>query len=198
MLGQAQITKYLDRCDTKVGIEEVLSAYIASKYMKGATSERVLIKLKYLAIYLRVNGHQRVLDLGAEPWRVLTMEVAIGGGRIGLLRSVTEPGRAAWNHIRRATPSTPGAGITTDGVYGGPGPVSSYLQPVQAQPFILESRAPWLERYFVLRTHQSAGAVPEEDVPAYSTNPEERTSTLPPYERDETAASTGSVPAVVV
>ncbi|KAJ7735809.1 hypothetical protein B0H16DRAFT_128697 [Mycena metata] len=145
MLGQSEITKYLKRCDTEVGIEEVLSAYIAAKYLKGATSERVLLKLKYLAMYLRVNGHQRILDLGAEPWRVLTMEVALGGGRIGLLRSVTEPGRAAWNQIRRV--STSNSGPSTDSVHGGPGPVQTFLLPDQAQPFLLnEARAPWLER----------------------------------------------------
>ncbi|KAJ7032021.1 hypothetical protein C8F04DRAFT_671517 [Mycena alexandri] len=150
MLGQSETTKYLKRCETKVGIEEVLSAYIAAKYLKGATSERVLLKLKYLAIYLRVNGHQRVLDLGAEPWKVLTMEVALGGGRIGLLRSVTEPGRAAWNQIRRASPSQ-SARALTDSVHGGPGPVQSFLQPDQAQPFLFnEARAPWLERYGLL------------------------------------------------
>jgi hypothetical protein len=71
MLGQAEIAKYLDQCNgSRLAIEEVLSAYIvwwadssflvyphifSRKYLKGATSERVLSKLRYLSIFLRVT-----------------------------------------------------------------------------------------------------------------------------------------------
>ncbi|KAJ7468100.1 hypothetical protein FB451DRAFT_1352457 [Mycena latifolia] len=152
MLGQAETARYLDQCNgSAVAIEEVLSAYIVWKYFKGATSERVLLKLRYLAIYLRVTGRRHILDAGADQFKVLTMEVAFGGGRIGLLPSVTVPGKAVWNELRRAAPS-----LLTDSIYGGPGPVQAFLSRSQSRPFREnEARTPWLERYFVARVHQS-------------------------------------------
>ncbi|KAJ6616330.1 hypothetical protein B0H10DRAFT_1799721 [Mycena sp. CBHHK59/15] len=144
MLGQADIAKYLDQCNgSRLAIEEVLSGYIAWKYMKGATSERVLLKLRYLAIYLRVTGRDHILDAGADAFKALTIEVALGGGRIGLLPSMTAPGRAVWNELRRAG----AAALATDSVYGGPGPVQTFLSLVQSRPFREnESRTPWAER----------------------------------------------------
>ncbi|KAJ7109611.1 hypothetical protein C8R43DRAFT_179675 [Mycena crocata] len=149
MLGQAETAKYLDQCGgSLMAIEEVLSAYIVWKYLKGATSERVLTKLRYLTIYLRVTGRHNILEIGADAFKVLTLEVSLGGGRIGLLPSMTVPGKAAWNELRRAASSSPRAAtFVTDSVYGGPGPVHAFLSLSQSQPWRdLEVRTPWAER----------------------------------------------------
>ncbi|KAF8162474.1 hypothetical protein K438DRAFT_1985120 [Mycena galopus ATCC 62051] len=152
MLGQAEIAKYFDQClGSKTAIEEVLSGYIVWKYIKGATSERVLLKLRYLSIYLRVTGRRHVLEKGADVFKVLTPEVALGGGRIGLLPATTAPGKAVWNAIRRAA-SLP---LPTDS-----------SQPLRHY----ETRSPWSERYFVERARGvqlgevTVGTVP--DTPA--------------------------------
>ncbi|KAJ7918423.1 hypothetical protein B0H13DRAFT_1607440 [Mycena leptocephala] len=144
MLGQAEIAKYLDQCNgSRLAIEEVLSAYIVWKYLKGATSERVLSKLRYLSIFLRVTGRRHILDVGADAFKVLTLEVALGGGRIGLLPSTTVPGKGAWNVLRRAASSS----LVTDSVYGGPGPVQAFLSLSQSRPWRHnETRTPWAER----------------------------------------------------
>ncbi|KAJ7487240.1 hypothetical protein B0H11DRAFT_1721373 [Mycena galericulata] len=146
MLGQADIAKYFDQCNgSMLAVEEVLSAYIVWKYLKGATSERVLLKLRYLAIYLKVTGRRHILDEGADAFKALTMEVAFGGGRIGLLPATTIPGKVVWNEIRRATSRS--TSLVTDAIYGGPGPVQAFLSLPQSQPFRPnESRTPWLER----------------------------------------------------
>ncbi|KAJ7223682.1 hypothetical protein B0H12DRAFT_1213102 [Mycena haematopus] len=143
MLGQAEIAKYFDQCEgSRTAIEEVLSGYIVWKYLKGATSGRVLGKLRYLTIFLQVTGRRHILEVGADVFKVLTLEVALGGGRIGLLPAQTVPGKAVWNAIRRAAPS-----IVTDSVYGGPGPVQAFLSLSQSQPLPhQEGRTPWSDR----------------------------------------------------
>ncbi|KAJ7109609.1 hypothetical protein C8R43DRAFT_1091734 [Mycena crocata] len=144
MLGQTDIAKYLDQCGgSRLAIEEVLSAYIVWKYLKGATSERVLMKLRYLTIYLRVTGRRHILEAGADAFKVLSIEVSLGGGRVGLLPSMTVPGRAVWNDLRRAaSTSSRAATFVTDSVYGGPGPVHTFLSLSQND----EARTPWAER----------------------------------------------------
>ncbi|KAJ7449128.1 hypothetical protein B0H11DRAFT_1743832 [Mycena galericulata] len=146
MLGQTDTAKYLDQCNgSLLALEEVLSAYIVWKYLRGATSERVLLKLGYLARYLKVTGRRHILDAGADVFKALTMEVALGGGRIGKLPARTVPGKAVWNEMRRATSRS--TSLVTDGIYGGPGPVQAFLSSPQSQPLHPnESRTPWLER----------------------------------------------------
>ncbi|KAJ7108735.1 hypothetical protein C8R44DRAFT_743966 [Mycena epipterygia] len=193
MLGQADIAKYLDQCNgNRIAIEEVLSGYIVWKYLKGATSERVLVKLRYLAIYLRVTGRypsprgrSHILEAGADQIKVLSIEVALGGGRIGLLPSMTMQGKAVWNEIRRAMSSSSRAALATDSVYGGPGPVQAFLSRSQSQPFRQnEPRTPWAERYFVARQQLEEYMILE-DVPGYI-SAGERVTTLPLYaSRDE-------------
>ncbi|KAJ6557931.1 hypothetical protein B0H19DRAFT_1149048 [Mycena capillaripes] len=174
MLGQAQIAKYLEQCNgSRLAIEEVLSGYIVWKYLRGATSERVLVKLKYLSIYLRVTGRRHILEVGADAFKVLTLEVALGGGRIGLLPSMTAPGKAVWNEIRRAAASS---SLVTDSVYGGPGPVQAFLSRSQSRPLRSdETRTPWSERYFLARIQH--GEVPREVLNLTG----EIFTTLPPY-----------------
>ncbi|KAF7351393.1 hypothetical protein MSAN_01571000 [Mycena sanguinolenta] len=173
MLGQADIAKYLDQCEgSKTAIEEVLSGYIVWKYLRGATSARVLGKLRYLTIYLRVTGRGHIIEEGADVFKILMLEVAGGGGRIGLLPAQTVPGKAVWNAIRRAA-SLP---LVTDSVYGGPGPVHAFLSFAQSQPLPHnETRTPWSEQYFQARVQ--LGEVPGE-LPAYSSGNQ---MTLPLY-----------------
>ncbi|KAJ7734545.1 hypothetical protein DFH07DRAFT_844696 [Mycena maculata] len=187
MLGQAETAKYLDQCNgSRVAIEEVLSAYIVCKYLKGSTSERVLLKLRYLAIYLRVTRRSHILNAGADEFKALTMEVALGGGRIGLLPTVSVPGRAAWNELRR----TAATSLVTDSVYGGPGPVQTFLSLSQSQPYRgNESRTPWLDRYFAGRLRIGDMVLPGVVPPDYASDLE-RLTTLPAYaSRDDTASA---------
>jgi len=142
MLGQAQIARYLDKCeDSAIAIEEVLSAYIVWKYIKGATSLRVLHKLRHLCIYLRVTGRGHILETGRNAFRDLTHEVTIGGGRVGGSPTGSEPGRQAWNQLRRGAASRHIILMTGD---GGSGPVSAFLTENQRVPFI-ERRTEWGE-----------------------------------------------------
>jgi len=183
MLGQGEIAKYLDQCQGyRTAIEEVLSGYIVWKYLKGATSERVLVKLRYLSIYLRVTGRRHILEVGADVFKILTLEVTLGGGRIGLLPAKTVPGKTVWNQIRRAASSS----LITDSVYGGPGPVQAFLSLTQSQPlWYNEGRTPWSERYFAARVQ--LGEVPSE-VLEYSSAGQIIT-TLPPYASRDHASS---------
>ncbi|KAJ6557930.1 hypothetical protein B0H19DRAFT_1261507 [Mycena capillaripes] len=187
MLGQTETAKYLDQCsDSRLGIEEVLSAYI----VWGADSERVLVKLGYLSRYLRLTGRCHILEAGAAAFKVLTLEVAFGGGRIGLLPAMTVPGRTVWNELRRAAASS---SLVTDSVYGGPGPVQAFLSRSQSKPLPHnETRTPWAERYFVARVNH--GEIPRDPVGGPG-----RTilTTLPPYaSRDETSTNHVASPVV--
>ncbi|KAJ7060976.1 hypothetical protein C8F01DRAFT_1141439 [Mycena amicta] len=174
MLGQSETARYLDQCEGNLtAIEEVLSAYVVCKYLKGSTSERVLLKIRQLVIYLRVTGRRHILDLAADILKVLTLEVSLGGGRVGLLPSRTVPGKAVWNQLRRETSSP----LVTDAVYGGPGPVHSFLSRSQSQPFRhYQTRTPWAERYFLAR--QEFGEVP---ILHEYTSAGHRVTTLPVY-----------------
>ncbi|KAJ7800359.1 hypothetical protein B0H14DRAFT_2899988 [Mycena olivaceomarginata] len=194
MLGQAEISKYFDQCQgCRRAIEEVLSGYISWKYIKGATSERVLIKLRYLTIYLHVTGRRQVLEVGADAFKVLTLEVSLGGGRIGLLPATTVPGKAVWNQIRRAAPRV-STSLVTDAVYGGPGPVQEYLSPSQSQPPARNhERTPWAERYFLARVE--LGDVPPGILEQHY-NAGHSIMTLPLYaSRDSNQALAEQIPA---
>ncbi|KAJ6478751.1 hypothetical protein C8R47DRAFT_1138066 [Mycena vitilis] len=143
LLGQTETAKLLEQCNgSRLAIEEVLSAYIVWKYLRGATSERVLVKLGYLSRYLRLTGRSHVLEAGADAFKVLSLEVALGGGRVGLLPGETPQGKAIWNKMRRATSS-----LATDAVYGGPGPVQRFISLPQSEPLRQDhGRTPWAER----------------------------------------------------
>ncbi|KAF7307046.1 hypothetical protein MIND_00497700 [Mycena indigotica] len=188
MLGQSQVVKYLDQCNGDlVAIEEVLSAYIVWKYLKGSTSAQVLMKIKLLTIFLRVTGRRQLLETAADVFKVLTLEVSLGGGRVGQLAGQTVQGKAIWNELRRRSPN-----LVTDGVYGGPGPVHTFLSNAQSRPFSTDTatRTPWAERYFVAR--QAFGRVP---VLHEDTSAGQRVTTLPAYvSRDYALASPFYVP----
>lgn len=56
MLGQNEIGKLLKRCNgDPTAIEEVLSAYVVWKYLKGRPPGHILGKLRYLRLYLQVT-----------------------------------------------------------------------------------------------------------------------------------------------
>ncbi|KAF7319133.1 hypothetical protein HMN09_00249700 [Mycena chlorophos] len=194
MLGQSEVAKYLDQCCGDVtSMEEVLSAYVVSKYLKGSTSERVLIKMRYLIVYLRATGRRHILETAADVLKVLFLEVSLGGGRVGTLPSRTAVGKTVWNRLRRETSSV----LMTDAVYGGPGPVHSFLSTSQRIPFRNENtRSAWAERYFVAR--QASGQVPNLHE---NTTAGHRATTLPLYcsrdytENMTTAYRTPSLPA---
>jgi len=172
MLGQSHIGKYLDQCgDSRLAIEEVLSAYIVWKYLKGATTVRVLAKIRLLCFFLRATRRSRILVIGADAIKALSIEVAMGGGRLGLLPAMTLPGKAVWNELRRAAHH----GIATDNVYGGPGPVQAFLTESQRRRFEDDfERTAWAEQYFATRVQLISQA------PEYVTA-SQRNTTLPQY-----------------
>jgi len=54
MLGSSEIAHYLDQCNLDpVAIDEVVSGYIVWKLIRGASTARVLAKLRTLIQYLR-------------------------------------------------------------------------------------------------------------------------------------------------
>ncbi|KAF7332585.1 hypothetical protein MKEN_00141200 [Mycena kentingensis (nom. inval.)] len=187
MLGQREIGKYLDEWSGNLtAIEEILSAYIVWKYLKGASSSRVLVKIKYLAMYLRFSGRAHILAEAADIFKVLTIEVSIGGGRIGLLPSRTTPGKEIWNRIRREAPARLRRRGITGATYGGPVPVQSFLTQSQREPWQPnQERTPWAEQFFLARQRFGEAPVIHEHTTAGH-----RETTLPFY---ETRTQDGSV-----
>lgn len=56
MLGQSETARLLQQCNgDATAIEEVLSAYVVWKYLKGRTTTHVLAKLKMLSSFLRIT-----------------------------------------------------------------------------------------------------------------------------------------------
>ncbi|EIM87770.1 uncharacterized protein STEHIDRAFT_120069, partial [Stereum hirsutum FP-91666 SS1] len=137
MLNQSEVAKYFDQCHNNSEIEEVLSAYIVWKFYRGHNPAQVLLKMHHPCCYLRVTGRSRILTIGYDAFKILTVEVALGGGRIGVLPSFTKPGLAVWNTLRQAAShsSSRKRKIVTDEIYGGPGPVLAFLHLSPSQPF---------------------------------------------------------------
>lgn len=93
------------------------------------------------------------MTIGYDVLKILTVEVALGGGRIGVSPSAsspayhprhfsalfstafTKPGLAVWNALRQDASRSPSRKrkIVTDEIYGGPGPVLAFLTLDQRQ-----------------------------------------------------------------
>ncbi|EIN05128.1 hypothetical protein PUNSTDRAFT_146032 [Punctularia strigosozonata HHB-11173 SS5] len=134
MLGQAETATYLEQCgDELVAIEEVLSAYVIWKFLKGHSCPHVLQKLHYLCIYLRVTGRTRVLSFGRDVFKVIALEVAAGGGRLGVAPVTSPVGKEIWNRIRREVSKSARQQrlVSTDAEYGGPAPAILLVTPRQ-------------------------------------------------------------------
>ncbi|KAJ7621214.1 hypothetical protein FB45DRAFT_1032473 [Roridomyces roridus] len=186
MLTQSNIAKYFDQCtgpDAVLAIEEILSGYIVAKYLRGASSARVLMKLRGLVFYLRVTGRGHILQVAADPFKALIEEVSLGGERVGILPTQTAPGKAVWNHLRRNAHGERGPThplLVTDPTYGGPGPAHIF----QSRPLHEnETRTPWLQRYFAMRAGDYTGESVPPDYSSY------RTMTLPRYVTNEEAVA---------
>lgn len=55
MLGQSEVVKLLEKCNgDSTAIEEILSAYVVWKLLKGRSTAHVLVKLKELCNLLRL------------------------------------------------------------------------------------------------------------------------------------------------
>jgi len=181
MLGQTEIARLLKQCNgDALAMEEVMSAYVVWKYVKGRSTEHVLSKLRYLRLYLSVTGQTDILTAGRQAFLIVTTECALGGqSRIGVLPATTPIGKEVWNRVRRNMSRTQ-IRVMTDGQYGGPAPVRAFLTAAQRRPSPLavgSERPSWLERYFFSRPQfGNAG------VPAYSEGHERSDGgTLPPY-----------------
>ncbi|KIK57489.1 hypothetical protein GYMLUDRAFT_86720 [Collybiopsis luxurians FD-317 M1] len=123
MLSQSDTAKLLARCaeeeSPELAMEEVLSAYVAWKLIRGQSCELVLQKLRYFTIYLRVTNRGWILEIMREVLMVVATELSYGGGLIGACPVRTRIGKEAWNDFRRKLSSTPYA-FDTDPEYGGP------------------------------------------------------------------------------
>jgi hypothetical protein len=182
MLGQKEISRFLSECDSNQAVEEVLSAYVTWKYMRGSSSMRILGKLRSLTIYLRANGQTRPLIIGKDAFTIIAIEVALGGGRIGVLPAQTVPGKQSWNKIRRY--AQPSHNVTTDQQYGGPGPVSHLgLTPFQRTPSPHASeRSLWAQCYFYLRPQFGNLGVPSYNSVQGIADERQSVTTLPRYQ----------------
>jgi len=108
------------------------------------------------------------------------MEVALGGGRLGLSAAMTEPGRKVVNRIRGAL-SKQGKLCRTDDVYGGPYPVENHLNARQREMWDRDmQRDAWAEQYFSRRP-QLWELTPAPDYVSAS----QRITVLPLYQADD-------------
>ncbi|KAJ3848510.1 hypothetical protein EV368DRAFT_86535 [Lentinula lateritia] len=116
MLSQSEVARLLDRCvdeeSPELAMEEILSAYVAWKLIRGQSCALVLQKLRYLTIYLRVTERQWVLATIREVIMVTATELSLGGVSTSL-------GKQVWNDFRRKLSTTSHA-LNTDPEYGGP------------------------------------------------------------------------------
>ncbi|KZP09517.1 hypothetical protein FIBSPDRAFT_938460 [Athelia psychrophila] len=118
MLGQNEIGKLLKRCNgDPIAIEEVLSAYVVWKYLKGRPPGHILSKLRYLTIYLQVTGQHDVLRAGSRAFTLIKTECGLGEeSRIGMVPATTPVGKEVWNRIRRQM-SAAQVKLVTEGLY---------------------------------------------------------------------------------
>lgn len=185
MLNQREIAKFLDQCEgDNIAIEEVLSGYVIWKYMRGSSSAMVLTKLRYLSIFLRVTGRGHIVESGRDAFTAIAMEVSLGGGRIGDLPSITAPGKAVVNKIRRHISHS--SNFATEAIYGGPLPVSNLLTELQRSPSnpTEAGRTAWAERYFLRRVTVATGIptiIASDSPEGNSRHPAAEVSTLPLY-----------------
>ncbi|KAJ4466257.1 hypothetical protein J3R30DRAFT_3588902 [Lentinula aciculospora] len=123
MLSQSETAKLLDRCvdeeSPELAMEEILSAYVAWKLIRGQSCSLVMQKLRYLTMYLRVTGRQWILETIREVLMVIATELSYGAGLIGACPVSTPIGKQAWNDLRRKL-STTSYAFNTDLEYGGP------------------------------------------------------------------------------
>ncbi|KAH7878133.1 uncharacterized protein C8R40DRAFT_1167532 [Lentinula edodes] len=123
MLSQSEVARLLDRCvdeeSPELAMEEILSAYVAWKLIRGQSCALVLQKLRYLTMYLRVTERQWVLATIREVIMVTATELSFGGGLIGACPVSTPLGKQVWNDFRRKLSTTSHA-FNTDPEYGGP------------------------------------------------------------------------------
>ncbi|KAJ3834079.1 hypothetical protein F5878DRAFT_375925 [Lentinula raphanica] len=87
MLSQSETAKLLDKCVEEecpeLAMEEVLSAYVAWKFIHGKSCAFVMQKLRYLTMYLRVTERHWLLERMSEVLMVIGTEIQFGGGLIG-------------------------------------------------------------------------------------------------------------------
>ncbi|KII90548.1 hypothetical protein PLICRDRAFT_39118 [Plicaturopsis crispa FD-325 SS-3] len=171
MLGKAEVAKLLDQCgDHSCAIGDVLSAYVYWKYLRGASTTRVLEKLRALCMYLRSTNRSNVLRIGKRSFMAVGTLVASGGGRIGKAPVETPIGIEVWNALRRRRVAV----AATDGDEGGPGSVLAFTT--------LEQRKVWgyHGRWDVLGENDfQEGQYDSELAPSYVHAPS-YTSTCPP------------------
>ncbi|KAJ3770201.1 hypothetical protein FB446DRAFT_692560 [Lentinula raphanica] len=123
MLSQSETAKLLERCVEEecpeLAMEEVLSAYVAWKFIRGQNCALVMQKLRYLALYLRVTERRWLLERMSEVLIVIGTEISFGGGLIGACPVSTSIGKQVWNEIRRKL--NPNSYMfKTDPEFGGP------------------------------------------------------------------------------
>jgi len=175
MLGQNETGKLLKRCNgDPIAIEEVLSAYVVWKYLKGRPPGHILSKLRYLTIYLQVTGQHDILRAGSRVFTLIKTECGLGEeSRIGMLPATTLIGKEVWNRIRRQM-STAQVKLMTDGLYrNNDNPTSGPIQAqTRAHVFIPANhhrttgttgteRPQWVEQHFEARTQfGNDGALP--------------------------------------
>ncbi|KAF7978258.1 hypothetical protein HWV62_1084 [Athelia sp. TMB] len=165
MLGQNEIGKLLKQCNSDpVAIEEVLSAYVVWKYLKGRPPGHILAKLRY------PSGQHDTLRASGRAFAVVTTECELGSdSRIGMAPATTQVGKEVWNRIRRHMSSSQ-LKLMTDGMHSGPAPIQAFMTTAQRTPAPLPAiteRPQWAEVHFQARNQfGNEGSLPRyADVP---------------------------------
>ncbi|KAK4704910.1 hypothetical protein P7C70_g1295, partial [Phenoliferia sp. Uapishka_3] len=101
-LIRQDVYQYLKRCSSdSQAVEEVLGAYVYSKYRAGNSDVRVLLKLRYLAQFLMFRNMQDFVLTHRYVIHCISCDVHHrAGGDIGSREPETDVGRAAWSQAR--------------------------------------------------------------------------------------------------
>ncbi|KIY63363.1 hypothetical protein CYLTODRAFT_458172 [Cylindrobasidium torrendii FP15055 ss-10] len=153
-LTQSLAARYFDQVNDDSGINEVLSAYVMSKFVNGSEPGEVLYKMHLLCCYLRANGREHVLEIGLKAFKAIAFEVAIGGDRIGATAIASKAGIKAWNRVREQARKK-GYPIVTHELWGGSGTIVAMFPPEQFAKLRRlkdpSERPTWLEAYYNTR-----------------------------------------------
>ncbi|KAM0746770.1 hypothetical protein T439DRAFT_360066 [Meredithblackwellia eburnea MCA 4105] len=98
-LFQSDVIPLLLKCDGGKDVEEVLLAYLHSKYASGNSDAQVDAKFRRLAAYLRFRNQTRFLIDNQATFQRLSLQISCEDANHCLLSSPsvdTEPGKEAW------------------------------------------------------------------------------------------------------
>ncbi|KAL8293137.1 hypothetical protein RQP46_000831 [Phenoliferia psychrophenolica] len=103
-LNQERVAFYLRQVDNEREFRDVVTSYLFQKYINGRNSEQVLLKLRYLCLYLKTSPDTAALVhhySTSLTWIAFHVR-DLNGGSIGSTPGISPLGREAWNEVRRS------------------------------------------------------------------------------------------------